>query len=298
MKISFILSFIFALSVAASSDQLFELEKKHLENQKKLVELSSNIALTHSKITENTDFLSQKTEQMARRMFALNSLKHQKWGVLLFNNNLKDLQKNLTILKTINSYDTQIIADYRYAQNILVKQKLTLENKRNELLQTDKLIAEQQKEIQSLEVTEMDFLKRQNSNSLLLKKGQLQQPITGAIKNSYGSKQDDLNQFSYFISGLYFLTQPLASVRPVSAGKVIFADKIPHRGLSVIVEHPGKYFSVYTNLDTLSTAVDKDVDTDVVLGQASNDDFYFELRHKNISIDPKNWLKTESKGQL
>ena len=238
------------------------------------------------------------TSQLARRMFALNSLKHQKWGVLLFNNNLKDLQKNLTILKSINNHDAQVITDYKYAQNNLIKQKASLEFKHHELLKTDKLIAEQQKEIQSLEVTEIDSLKKQNSNSLLLKKGQLQQPIAGALKNSYGNKQDDLNQFSYFISGLYFLTQPLASVKAVSAGRVIFADKIPHRGLSVIIEHPGQYYSIYTNLDTLSTAVDKNVDTDVILGKTSNNDFYFELRHKNISIDPKNWLKIESKGQL
>lgn len=298
MKISFFLIIFTSTWAWSSADQLFDLEKKHLENQKKLVELSSNITLTQSKITENTDFVSQKSEQISRRIFALSSLKHQKWGVIFLNNHLKDLQRNLTVLKMVNKHDLQVIADYRYAQTNLKKQMSSLELKRAELLKTDQLISEQQKQIQSLEVTEISSLKKQNSNSLLLKKGELQQPLVGVVKNSFGSKQDDLNQFSYFISGLYFLTQPLAVVKPVSSGKVIYADFIPHRGLSVIVEHPGHYYSVYSNLESLTTAVDKTVDTDVVLGKASNNDFYFELRHKNISIDPKNWLKTESKGQL
>ncbi len=286
------------MASAASSEQLFELEKKHLENQKKLVELSSNIAVTQSKIIENSDFVAQKSEQVSRRLFALNSLHHQKWGVLFFNNNLKDLQRNLTVLKTINKHDLQSISDYRYAQENLIKQKNVLESKRSELLKTDQLISQQQKEIQSLELTEIVELKKQNGHSLLLKKGDLQQPLAGVVKSSFGSKQDDLNQFSYFISGLYFLNQPLALVRPISAGKVIYADVIPHRGLSIVVEHPGQYYSVYTNLESLAIAVDKDVDTNVILGKASSSDFYFELRHKNISIDPKNWLKTDSKGQL
>ncbi len=298
MKINFFVIFLFSVGSHASSDQLFELEKKHLENQKKIVELSSNITLTQSKITENSDFVMQKSELVSRRLFALNSLKHQKWGVIFFNSHLKDLQRNLTVLKTINKHDLQTISEYRYAQANLIKQMTALESKRNDLLKIDQLIAQQQKEIQKLEITEIVELKKQNSDSLLLKKGELQQPLVGVAKNSFGSKQDDLNQFSYFIGGLYFLTQPLALVKPVSEGKVIYADLIPHRGLSVIVEHPGQYYSVYTNLESLATAVDKDVDTNAILGKASNNDFYFELRHKNISIDPKNWLKAESKGQL
>lgn len=298
MKTSSLAVILFSISSFASSEQLFELEKKHLENQKKIVELSSNISLTESKIVENTDFVSQKSEQVSRRLHALNSLKHQKWGVLFFNGNLKDLQRNLTILKTINKHDLKVISEYRYAQNSLIKHKNELETKRNELLKTDLLIARQQQEIQSLENTEIIELKKNNERSLLLKKGELQQPLVGVVKNSFGSKQDDLNQFSYFISGLYFLTQPRSLVKPVSAGKVIFADVIPYRGLSVIIEHPGSYYSVYTNLESVITTADKDVDTNAIIGKASNSDFYFELRHKNISIDPKNWLKTESKGQL
>lgn len=298
MKINFFLVFLASCSAFGSSEQLFQLEKKHLENQKKLVELSSQISQTQSKISENSDFVNQKSELISRRLYALSSLKHQTWGIIFLNNHLKDLQRNLTVLKQLNRHDLQAISDYRFAQSNLIKQKIALESKRIDLLKTDQLIADQQKQIQTLEVSEISMLKQQNSNSLLIKKGELQQPLVGVIKNSFGSKQDDLNQFSYFISGLYFLNQPLATVKPVSAGKVIFADVIPHRGLSVIVEHPGQYYSVYSNLESLNTAVNSVVDIDVIIGKASNNDFYFELRHKNISIDPKNWLKTESKGQL
>ena len=126
MKISFLVALFFSVFASASAEKLFELEKKHLENQQKLVDMSSNISLTQSKIIENSDFVVQKSEHIARRLQALNSLKHQQWGVLLFNNNLKDLQKNLTILKAINKHDMKVLSDYRFAQRNLLKQKFLL----------------------------------------------------------------------------------------------------------------------------------------------------------------------------
>lgn len=298
MKISFFIYFFMIATASAATEKLFELEKQHLENQKKIVEINSNISIVESKINVNADLVQTKTQQIAKRIFALDSLQKQQWGILFFNKHLKSLQKNLTLLKIITKHDTKMLSEYKYAQDNLVRQRQTLENQRSELLKIDELIARQQKQIQSLELTQIAELRKENTDSLLLYKSELVPPVVGVVKTSFGNKKDDLEQFSYFISGLYFLAEPHSSVKSVAPGKIIFVDQIPYRGLTVVIEHPGQYYSVYSNLDSVAVSLESTIDSNVSIGKTSNMDFYFELRHKNISIDPKSWLKIESKGQL
>ena len=298
MKTSFIITLLLSVAAFAGSEKLFELERQHLDNQKKIVDLNSNITVVESKITENSDLVQAKTQQIAKRIFAMDSLQKQQWGLLLFNKNLKGLQKNLTILKIINKHDTKVLSEYKYAQNNLFKQRKILEAQRIELIKIDELISQQQKQIQTLELSQIAELRKENADSLLLYKSELVPPVVGVVKTSFGNKQDDLEQFSYFISGLYYLTEPHSPVKSIAPGKVIFADLVPHRGLTVVIEHSGQYYSVYSNLDTVAVMTETVIGSNVSIGKTSNLDFYFELRHKNISIDPKSWLKIESKGQL
>jgi septal ring factor EnvC (AmiA/AmiB activator) len=298
MTTSFVLILMVSGLARAGSEGLYELEKKHLENQKKIVELNSNITSVESKIVENSDLLQSKSLQIGKRIFALNSLQKQQWGLLFFNKNLRGFQKNLTLLKIINKHDTKLFGEYKYAERTLLKQRKILEDQRLTLLKIDRLIAQQQKQIQSLELSQIASLKKDNSDSLLLFKSELAPPVSGVVKTSFGNKQDDLDQFSYFISGLYFMTGADSPVKSIAPGKVIFADQIPYRGLTVIVEHPGEYYSVYSNLNSVSVPTESIIDSNFLIGKTANTDFYFELRHKNISIDPKSWLKIESKGQL
>lgn len=87
-------------------------------------------------------------------------------------------------------------------------------------------------------------------------------------------------------------------VTAVSAGRVVLVQRLGTYGLSVIVEHPSGYFSLYMQLSStavqVNAAVTKGQRIGSVGGENSDDGahLYFEIRGDNqIALDPTDWLR-------
>jgi septal ring factor EnvC (AmiA/AmiB activator) len=86
-------------------------------------------------------------------------------------------------------------------------------------------------------------------------------------------------------------------VRAVSYGRVVYADWMPHFGLLVILDHGGGYLSVYAHNQSVAHQVGdwvKAGDTIASLGESGGQDepaLYFELRHRNETLDPRKWCR-------
>ena len=76
----------------------------------------------------------------------------------------------------------------------------------------------------------------------------------------------------------------------VFPGKVLFAAPFQGFGLTAIVHHPGRVFSLYAGLDELQVEQNDMLSLGQVIG-VSSDSIYFEIRVENQPVDPQGWLR-------
>lgn len=118
-------------------------------------------------------------------------------------------------------------------------------------------------------------------------KGHLIFPVTGRaeVKRAH----------HHGVTGLDLFAQPGAAVRSVAGGRVVFADRYDTYGLTVIVDHGDRYYSVYAHLGGTELKAGDPVATGARVGTApttggANEAVYFEIRRGAEPIDPGPWL--------
>ena len=84
-------------------------------------------------------------------------------------------------------------------------------------------------------------------------------------------------------------------VHAVAYGRVVFADWLPHFGLLVIVDHGDGYLTIYAHNQSVYVQVGdwvKTGETVATLGDSggqSQPALYFEIRHRNVALSPRDW---------
>ena len=125
-------------------------------------------------------------------------------------------------------------------------------------------------------------------------KGRLILPITGKIEVAYGQKQWPSGLRS---NGLQVLASQAGNnnVRAIYEGQVIFSNWLKGFGNLIIIEHGSGYISLYGNNQILNKKEGDVVAPREVIAiyqQTKNQpNFYFEMRHKGKTINPKTWLR-------
>jgi murein hydrolase activator len=94
--------------------------------------------------------------------------------------------------------------------------------------------------------------------------------------------------------GLELAAAPGAPVRSVGAGRVAFADTYADYGLTVILDHGERYYSVYANLASTDVRAGDQLPGGTRVGAvpagAGGAKLYFELRRGAEVIDPGPWF--------
>lgn len=125
--------------------------------------------------------------------------------------------------------------------------------------------------------TKLDFAKQ---------KGRLHFPVAGRAEARKSERHG--------VKGIEFVTPMSAPVRSVAAGHVVFADRYDAYGLTVIVDHGDRYYSVYANLGGTDARVGDALGAGVRLGTSGatgkDDTVYFEIRRGSNPEDPGPWL--------
>ncbi len=86
-------------------------------------------------------------------------------------------------------------------------------------------------------------------------------------------------------------------VHAVSYGRVVFADWLPHFGLLVIVDHGDGYMSIYAHNQNVYAQVGDWVhmgETIATLGDSGGQNqaaLYFEIRKRNVALNPQEWCR-------
>lgn len=124
-------------------------------------------------------------------------------------------------------------------------------------------------------------------------KGKLPWPLRGRVLHGFGQPRVG-GRLAW--EGMLIESSTGAEVKSVAAGRVAFADWLPHYGLLVIVEHGDGYLSLYGHNQTLYKQLGEWVQRGERIA-ASGDSggqqraaLYFEVRKGKEPQDPRKWL--------
>jgi septal ring factor EnvC (AmiA/AmiB activator) len=120
-------------------------------------------------------------------------------------------------------------------------------------------------------------------------RGILEWPAQGQVTERFGPRLDPRYRTQTPHNGIDLATTAGAEVKVVYPGKVLYAAPFEGYGLTAVVHHPGRVFTLYAGLAELQKAKDDMVSLGETVGLAS-DRLYFEIRVENRPEDPLSWL--------
>lgn len=121
-------------------------------------------------------------------------------------------------------------------------------------------------------------------------RGVLDWPVEGEIVQGFGTRLDPQYKTRVPHNGLDLQTHPRSEVRAVFPGRVLFAAPFQGYGLTVVVHHPGRVFTLYAGLRDLQIRQNDMLSLGQVIG-LSTEKLYFEIREENQPVDPIEWLR-------
>lgn len=299
--------------------ELYSIHKKmrRISREKGDFESQKQVAKKKAKtITINVKKLAKKIE-VQREILKKRLRVHYKVGTkgyasLIFNNHsLFDLDRNLTIIKTISDRDYALLQDYK--NNIAdyngKKEALNAELQKidnlSQKVQAKELALEKEKKTKSVLLTQIDSKKilhltqlkrlRLESHHLLenktevdrLKvleatlrpsfvefKGQLGAPIVGAhIGFRFNEAPENLINLSLSTKGLFFSSAVGKEISSVFDGTVIFASKTKGDRNVVVIAHDDQYYSVYGDLSEIKVHRGQEIRQKDLIGLTGTNSF-------------------------
>lgn len=292
----FIIIFITIFANAATEKKLetniLQIEKDIAEAYVKISVNNQSISNVQKQITDINFNIEDKKKYLAKRLLAQKSIKSMGWFLALDTKNKAILDRNLKIFKNINSADITALYEYRLALEDIKNQEKFLEDENIKLKALTQFLLDQETKLKKAEQEQIMALEKSKAIDHLLNfKGRLVLPVNSNIIHRYGSLHDQDNQYSLLVKGLVMDGKDQQTVSAFGPGKVIFRDRIPYWRDSVIISHKGGYNSVYAGVDNVSVNVGDVVTNEQVIAQTNGQEFYFELRHLNIPLNPLNWIR-------
>jgi septal ring factor EnvC (AmiA/AmiB activator) len=124
-------------------------------------------------------------------------------------------------------------------------------------------------------------------------KGKLGLPIPdGRIISSFGRSFDAKSRLYIFKKGIDIASVKSAGVRAVSAGKIAFSGELPEYGRVAIVDHGEHFYSICAHLGELKKKAGDAVAAGDLIGltDESGTPVYFEIRARNVAVNPLQWV--------
>ena len=181
--------------------------------------------------------------------------------------------------------DKSALANYMQEKSSGVKQlesiiKKVLEDKaRNE---REARIRQQQ---QALKTKEFNLLR-----------GQLPWPTEGSVISKFGKQWNSRLKTTTDNPGIDIKGQPGSSIRSTMSGVVTTITYIRGYGTTIIIDHGGGFYTVYSHVTNIQTQVDSEVRSGDVIaymgdsGSVNGAKLHFEVWGKGQKLDPEKWL--------
>ena len=128
-------------------------------------------------------------------------------------------------------------------------------------------------------------------------KGQLPWPAEGRIISKFGRQWNPKLKTTTENPGIDIKGKPGSSIRTVLGGVVTTITYIRGYGTTIIVDHGGGFYTVYSHVTNIQTNVDSQVrNGDVIAymgdsGSINGSKLHFEIWGKGQKLDPAKWLR-------
>ena len=181
--------------------------------------------------------------------------------------------------------DKSALANYMQEKSAGVKQ---LESIIKKVLE-DKARSEREERIRQ----QQQALKTKEFNLL---KGQLPWPTEGRVISKFGKQWNSRLKTTTDNPGIDIKGQPGSPIRSTMSGVVTTITYIRGYGTTVIIDHGGGFYTVYSHVTNIQTQVDSEVRSGDVIaymgdsGSINGSKLHFEVWGKGQKLDPEKWL--------
>lgn len=122
-------------------------------------------------------------------------------------------------------------------------------------------------------------------------RGQLHLPLSGSVDGRFGTARTGGGAWN----GIFIRAEP-QDVAAIAAGTVGYAGDVRGYGNTVIIDHGGNYFSIYTGLSAVSTAKGAQVAARQSIGRSGTlpegmQGLYLEIRYQDRALNPMAWFR-------
>ncbi len=236
------------------------------------------------------------TKDIENILLAINKDKLKLESLLRQSISLKrDKQKQMTSLRKMRikrekelnriRQDKSALANYMQEKSAGVKQ---LESIIKKVLE-DKARSEREERIRQ----QQQALKTKEFNLL---KGQLPWPTKGRVISKFGKQWNSRLKTTTDNPGIDIKGQPGSPIRSTMSGVVTTITYIRGYGTTVIIDHGGGFYTVYSHVTNIQTQVDSEVRSGDVIaymgdsGSVNGSKLHFEVWGKGQKLDPEKWL--------
>ena len=234
--------------------------------------------------------LNQKTvDKLAQSQF-YNNKKKQEITVLL-----KDVDKNKELknneLKSLDrkkKYQEKLLSDLKKEQVSIRKEINKQTNQINALETLRKSIIESKKKYDEEQLAKLKTIK----TDIKKYKGKLIWPVDGKIVKGFGPQWNPKLNTTLDNPGIDIAATSTSPVKSVFDGLVTTITFISGYGTTVIIDHDGGYFTVFTHLENLLINENMIVKEGQEIGFVSNNNIiHFEIWGNNQKLNPTQWIK-------
>ena len=234
--------------------------------------------------------LNQKTvDKLAQSQF-YNNKKKQEITVLL-----KDVDKNkelknneLQSLDRKKKYQEKLLSDLKKEQASIRQEINKQTNQINALETLRKSIIESKKKYDEEQLAKLKTIK----TDIKKYKGKLIWPVDGKIVKGFGPQWNPKLNTTLDNPGIDIAATSTSPVKSVFDGLVTTITFISGYGTTVIIDHDGGYFTVFTHLENLLINENMIVKEGQEIGFVSNNNIiHFEIWGNNQKLNPTQWIK-------
>jgi septal ring factor EnvC (AmiA/AmiB activator) len=124
-------------------------------------------------------------------------------------------------------------------------------------------------------------------------------PVKGKVVMRFGRQEQAESHTPFVSNGIVIETRETSEVSAVADGKVLYAGEFMGYGGTVVVEHPGDWYSVYARLAGWVVEKGQAIKKGDMVGQSRSrtgggaSESYFELRFYGKPTDPMPWLSAQ-----
>ena len=227
-----------------------------------------------------SDIEKKMTKQIEKLLIDISQQKLELEATLRDNLNLKR-DKELNRIRT----DKKALANYMGEKEAGIKQ---LEDIIKKVLE-DKARFERESRIRQ----QQEALKTKSFKAL---QGELPWPAEGRIIAKFGRQWNPKLKTTTENPGIDIKGQPGSAIRSILGGVVTTITYIRGYGTTIIVDHGGGFYTVYSHVTNIETTVDSEVrNGDVIAymgdsGSINGSKLHFEIWGKGQNLDPEKWL--------